>query len=118
MTRSAYERRKKRVRFSIKKKAKGRFRLSVFRSNKHIYAQVIDDSIGKTLAYASTLESEFFKKGDSTSNIEASLKVGHLVAKRSLEVGVEKVVFDKGAYLYHGRVKSVANGAREKGLDF
>lgn len=115
---SVFRRRAARIRFSIRKKSKGRLRLSVFRSNKHIYAQIIDDSKGVTLAHASTLESDLFKKDEATSNIKASLKVGHLIAKRALEAGIKQVVFDKGGYMYHGRIKSLADAAREEGLDF
>ncbi|GMB10017.1 LSU ribosomal protein L18P [Thermolongibacillus altinsuensis] len=91
-------------------------RLNVFRSNKHIYAQVIDDVKAVTLVSASTLDKEFDL--ESTGNIEAAKKVGELVAKRALEKGIKKVVFDRGGYLYHGRVKALADAAREVGLEF
>ncbi|KDE49716.1 50S ribosomal protein L18 [Geobacillus sp. CAMR12739] len=91
-------------------------RLSVFRSNKHIYAQIIDDTKSSTIVSASTLDKEFGL--DSTNNIEAAKKVGELVAKRALEKGIKKVVFDRGGYLYHGRVKALADAAREAGLEF
>ncbi|GLH65591.1 MULTISPECIES: 50S ribosomal protein L18 [Bacillaceae] len=91
-------------------------RLNVFRSNKHIYAQIIDDMKAVTIVSASTLDKEFDL--ESTGNIEAAKKVGELVAKRALEKGIKKVVFDRGGYLYHGRVKALADAAREAGLEF
>ncbi|MBP3038160.1 50S ribosomal protein L18 [Bacillaceae bacterium Marseille-Q3522] len=91
-------------------------RLNVFRSNKHIYAQLIDDANGVTLASASTLDKEISL--DSTSNIEAAVQVGELVAKRGKEKGITSVIFDRGGYLYHGRVKALADAARENGLEF
>ncbi|MGM9989006.1 MAG: 50S ribosomal protein L18 [Bacillaceae bacterium] len=91
-------------------------RLNVFRSNQHIYAQVIDDVNAVTLASASTLDKEL--TFESTSNVEAATKVGELVAKRAQEKGVKEVIFDRGGYLYHGRVKALAEAAREAGLEF
>jgi large subunit ribosomal protein L18 len=91
-------------------------RLNVFRSNKHVYAQLIDDINGVTIASASTLDKEFDL--ESTSNLEAAQKVGELVAKRAVEKGVSAIVFDRGGYLYHGRVKALADAARENGLQF
>lgn len=91
-------------------------RLNVFRSSKHIYAQLIDDVNGVTLASASTLDKEVSL--DSTSNVDAAVKVGELVAKRAVEKGVTAIVFDRGGYLYHGRVKALADAARENGLEF
>jgi len=91
-------------------------RLNVFRSAKHIYAQVIDDVNGVTLAAASTLDKDF--EGENSGNREAAKKVGLLLAKKALEKGVENVVFDRGGFLYHGRVKELAEGAREGGLKF
>ena len=91
-------------------------RLNVFRSNKHVYAQLIDDINGVTIASASTLDKEFDL--ESTSNLEAAQKVGELVAKRAVEKGVSAIVFDRGVYLYHGRVKALADAARENGLQF
>ena len=91
-------------------------RLNVFRSNKHIYAQLIDDVNGVTLASASTLDKEV--NLDSSSNVDAAVKIGELVAKRAVEKGVKTVVFDRGGYLYHGRVKALADAARENGLEF
>lgn len=93
-------------------------RLSVFRSNMHIYAQVIDDTKQHTLVAASTVEPEVKSNVKSGSNCDASIEVGKLIAKRSLEKGIEKVVFDRGGNLYHGRVKALADAAREAGLDF
>ncbi|MCB1563376.1 MAG: 50S ribosomal protein L18 [Alphaproteobacteria bacterium] len=95
-----------------------RARLSVFRSGKQIYAQVIDDLSGKTLAAASTLESELKEKLKTGADTKAASEVGKLVAERAKKAGVEKVVFDRGRYIYHGRVKALADGAREGGLVF
>jgi len=91
-------------------------RLNVFRSNQHIYAQVIDDLNSVTIASASTLDKDLTL--ESTGNTEAAIKVGELVAKRAVEKGVNEVVFDRGGYLYHGRVKALADAAREAGLQF
>ncbi|MCM3768220.1 50S ribosomal protein L18 [Neobacillus niacini] len=91
-------------------------RLNVFRSNQHIYAQVIDDVLGVTIASASTLDKEL--NLESTSNVEAAQKVGELVAKRAVEKGITNVVFDRGGYLYHGRIQALADAARENGLQF
>jgi large subunit ribosomal protein L18 len=96
--------------------SEARPRLNVFRSNQHIYAQLIDDVNGATLASASTLDKEF--NLESTKNVEAAQKVGELVAKRALEKGIKSVVFDRGGYLYHGRVQALADAARENGLEF
>jgi large subunit ribosomal protein L18 len=111
-------RRAKRVRHTLKRSAHGRARLTVFRSGKHIYAQVIDDSAGRTVAAASTLDKDLkgaLKKGCDT---EAATAVGKLVAERAVKAGVKDVVFDRGGYLYHGRVKALADAAREAGLNF
>ena len=91
-------------------------RLNVFRSNKHIYAQLIDDVNGVTLASASTLDKDVSL--DSSSNLDAAVKIGELVAKRAVEKGISTVIFDRGGYLYHGRVKALADAARENGLEF
>lgn len=91
-------------------------RLNVFRSNKHIYAQLIDDVNSLTLVSASTVDNEF--KADATGNIEASKQVGELVATRALDKGHKNVVFDRGGYLYHGRIKALADAARQAGLEF
>lgn len=93
-------------------------RLNVFRSVCHIYAQVIDDAEGKTLVAASTLDAEVKPKIKNGGNIDAAKLVGELVAKRAVEKGIEKVVFDRGGYQYHGRVAALADGAREAGLKF
>ena len=113
--RTATLRRAQRVRTHLKKVGNGRPRLSIFRSAKNIYAQVIDDERGVTLAAASTLEGEKAAKG---SDKDAAAKVGALVAQRAIEKGVKDVVFDRGGYLYHGRVKALADAAREAGLNF
>jgi large subunit ribosomal protein L18 len=91
-------------------------RLNVFRSNKHLYAQLIDDMSGTTLASASTMEKDL--NLESTSNVEAAKLVGELVAKRAVEKGITAVVFDRGGYLYHGRIQALADAARENGLQF
>lgn len=91
-------------------------RLNVFRSNKHIYAQLIDDVSSVTIVSASTLDKEVSL--DGTGNIDAAAKIGELVAKRALEKGISNIVFDRGGYLYHGRVKALADAAREAGLEF
>jgi large subunit ribosomal protein L18 len=111
-------RRKRRLRFQIRQKSGGRVRLSVFRSGKHIYAQVIDDKQGRTLAAASSLEKAMREKLRTGADKEAAAAVGRLVAERAIAAGVTKVVFDRGPYLYHGRVKALADGAREGGLSF
>ncbi|MDG2187057.1 MAG: 50S ribosomal protein L18 [Hyphomicrobiales bacterium] len=108
--------RKLRVRRSLKKNNNQRPRLSVFRSSKNIYAQIIDDMNGKTLASASTLEKE--NRSQNGSDKKAAEKIGKLIAERSLKAGVDKVVFDRSGYLYHGRVKALADTARTNGLEF
>jgi len=109
--------RKKRIRKKIRGTS-DRPRLCVFRSSKHIYAQVIDDTTGRTLASASTLSTEIRDGLKNSGNIEAAKKVGELIAKNSLEKDIKKVVFDRNGYLYHGKVKALALLAREKGLEF
>ena len=111
-------RRKTRVRLQVKRAANGRPRLSVFRSSKHIYAQIIDDLKGETLASASSLEKTMRDGGNTGANIDAAKAVGKLVAERAVKNGVKEVVFDRGSYLYHGRVKALADAAREGGLSF
>ncbi|WP_058485951.1 50S ribosomal protein L18 [Defluviitalea phaphyphila] len=93
-------------------------RLAVFRSDKHIYAQVIDDVKGVTLAAASTLEKDIKNQLEKTNNVEAAKVVGAAVAKKALDKGITKVVFDRGGYVYHGKVKALADAAREAGLQF
>ena len=109
-------RRKATVRRAVKHSARGRARLSVFRSSKHIYAQIIDDVKGVTLAAASSLEKD--QRAKNGANVEAAKVVGKLVAQRAIEKGVKEVVFDRGAYLYHGRIKALGDAAREGGLKF
>ena len=111
-------RRKQRVRLALRRSAGGRPRLSVFRSSKHIYAQVIDDQKGETLASASSLEKSLRDAGKTGADIDAAKAVGKLLAERAAQKGVKEVVFDRGAYIYHGRVKALADAAREGGLSF
>ncbi len=113
-----FERRKLRVRNALKKNNAGKPRLSVFRSAKHIYAQIIDDGKGLTLAAASTVDNELKEKLKKTASKESAELVGKLVAERAVKAGVKEVVFDRGGYIFHGRVKSLAEGAREGGLTF
>ena len=111
-------RRKSRLRYQIKHKAHGRPRLSVFRSGKNMYAQIIDDTQGKTVAAASTLDAALKAELKTGADKAAAAAVGKLVAERALAAGIKQVVFDRGSYLYHGRVKTLADAAREGGLDF
>lgn len=111
-----FEKRRQRVRVALRRKAGDRPRLSIHRSGRHIYAQVIDDKAGATLAAASTLDSEH--KGKSGANVEAAADVGKRVAERAVKAGVKRVVFDRGAFLFHGRVKALADAARDGGLEF
>jgi len=112
------QRRKRRVRQSLRKAAGGRPRLSVHRSSQNIYAQVIDDAAGRTLASASTLDKDLRAALKTGANKDAAKAVGALVAKRAVDAGVKEVVFDRGPYMYHGRVKALADAAREGGLSF
>jgi large subunit ribosomal protein L18 len=112
------ERRKAIVRRAVKRSAAGRARLSVFRSSKHIYAQVIDDEKGATLVAASSLEKDMRGSLKTGANVDAAKAVGKLVAQRAIEKGINRVVFDRGGYLYHGRIKALADAAREGGLKF
>lgn len=93
-------------------------RLAVFRSNQHMYAQIIDDTAGSTLVSASTLQEEVKAGLEYTNNIEAAAKVGEVIGKRAVEKGIKKVVFDRGGFLYHGKIKALADAAREAGLEF
>jgi large subunit ribosomal protein L18 len=105
----------------VRKKIEGttlRPRLNIFRSSKHMYAQIIDDSKGVTIVAASTLDKELTDAVTNGGNVESARQVGALIAKRAKEQGVEKVVFDRGGYLYHGRVQALADAAREAGLEF
>ncbi len=115
--REAYEQRCRRVRTRLRAVGSGRARLSVFRSDKHIYAQIIDDAHGVTLAAASSLESGEGAP-DKGSNKAGAEAVGRLIAARAREKGVTDIVFDRGGYLFHGRVKTLADAAREAGLNF
>ncbi|MBI2253334.1 MAG: 50S ribosomal protein L18 [Proteobacteria bacterium] len=117
-TKELFERRKARVRTSIRKNAIGRPRLSVFRSGLHIYVQIIDDVNGNTLAAASTVDKELKGKLKTGANIDAAKAVGKLIAERAVSKGIKEVVFDRGGYIYHGRVKALADAAREGGLAF
>jgi large subunit ribosomal protein L18 len=107
-----------RVRQAIRKAGAGRARLSVFRSSKHIYAQVIDDTAGRTLAAASSIDKDLREKLKTGADTAAAAEVGKLLAERAVKAGVKDVIFDRGGYLYHGRVKALADGAREGGLNF
>ncbi len=109
-------RRQTRVRLQVRRAANGRLRLSVFRSSKHIYAQVIDDVKGVTLAAASSMEKDL--RGKTGADVDAAAAVGKLLAERAVKNGVKEVVFDRGRYLYHGRVKALGDAAREGGLSF
>jgi large subunit ribosomal protein L18 len=111
-------RRRARVRLAVKRAANGRARLSIFRSGRHIYAQVIDDGAGKTLAAASSLDKDLREKLKTSADKAAAGAVGKLIAERAIAAGIKDVVFDRGGYLYHGRVKALADGAREGGLNF
>ena len=111
-------RRRERLRYQLRQKSVGRPRLSVFRSGKHIYAQVIDDAAGRTLAAASTLDASLRETLRTGADKTAAGAVGKLVAERALAAGVTAVVFDRGSYIYHGRVKALAEAAREGGLSF
>ena len=113
---SLFDRRRQRVRTSLRATASGKPRLSVHRSGKHIYAQVIDDRAGRTLAAASTLDKEL--KGKTNATCEGAAAVGKALAERAKAAGVSRVVFDRGGFLFHGRVKALADGAREGGLEF
>ncbi|MEM9206066.1 MAG: 50S ribosomal protein L18 [Pseudomonadota bacterium] len=112
------DRRKARVRRALKKVANGRPRLSVFRSSKQIYAQVIDDTNGVTLASASSIEKDLRGSLKTGANVDAASAVGKLIGERASAAGVSTVIFDRGGYIYHGRVKALADAAREAGLEF
>ncbi len=111
-----FERRRQRVRTSLRKRGGARARLSIHRSGRHIYAQVIDDSEGRTVASASTLEKD--ARGTTGATVSGAQEVGKRVAERAKAAGVEAVMFDRGGYRYHGRIKALADGAREGGLQF
>ena len=116
--RELFERRRARSRTKLRKSANGRPRLTVHRSSKHIYAQIIDDQAGNTMAAASTLDADFKKASKTTADASAAAVVGKLVAERAKEKGIDTVVFDRGGYIFHGRVKALADAAREAGLKF
>jgi len=112
------QRRRERVRVKLRRVAEGRPRLSIHRSGKHIYAQIIDDAEGRTVAAAATVEKDLAGSLKSTMSVAAAEAVGKAVAERAVAAGVKTVVFDRGALQYHGRVKALAEAAREGGLDF
>jgi large subunit ribosomal protein L18 len=112
------ERRTFRVRNRLRKSRVQHLRLSVYRSNKHMYAQIIDDDAGKTLVSASTIETSLFGAGKYAGNKQAAAKVGQTLASRALERGIKQVVFDRGPYKYHGRIQALAEAARQSGLEF
>ena len=116
--RQALERRKARVRRTLRAAENGRPRLSVFRSSKHIYAQLIDDAKGLTIAAASSLEKDLRSSLKTGADIEAAKVIGKLLAERAVAKGVKDVLFDRGGYIFHGRVKALADAARESGLNF
>ena len=113
-----FARRQRRLRAQIHRKAVGRPRLTVFRSSRHIYAQVIDDAKGATVVAASTVDKGLQGKLKTGADIAAAKEVGKLIAERAVAAGVKEVVFDRGAYMFHGRVKALADAAREGGLQF
>lgn len=117
-SKALFERRKQRVRSALRKQTNSRIRLSVFRSGKHIYAQLIDDAKGQTLVSASSLDAEVKVAVKSTSTVEAAKAIGSLIAVRAIKANIKQVVFDRGGYLFHGRVKALADSAREAGLSF
>jgi large subunit ribosomal protein L18 len=117
-SKALFLRRRQRVRHNLRRAANGRPRLSVFRSSKHIYAQIIDDDSGRTLAAASSLDAGLRAGLKTGADTAAAGAVGKLIAERAKTAGVDKVVFDRGGYLFHGRVKALADAAREGGLDF
>jgi large subunit ribosomal protein L18 len=118
VTNNRTDRRRMRVRRTLEKRANGRPRLSVFRSDKNIYVQIIDDKTGSTLAQASTQDKDVRGKIKNGGNTAAAAEIGKLIAERGKKAGVEEVIFDRGAYIYHGRVKALADAAREGGLRF
>ncbi|HJU18872.1 MAG TPA: 50S ribosomal protein L18 [Stellaceae bacterium] len=117
-SKALFLRRRQRVRAKLQRSARGRLRLSVFRSSRHIYAQIIEDGAGRTLAAASSLDKGVRESLKTGADVAAAKAVGQLIAERAKAAGIERVVFDRGAYLFHGRVKALADAAREGGLDF
>ena len=116
--RTLSERRQQRTRWRLRQTCGGRLRLSVFRSNKHIYAQIIDDGAGRTVAAASSVDKALRDEAGDRKPLKVAEDVGRLVAERALAAGVNDVVFDRGGYRYHGRIKSLADAARNAGLKF
>ena len=110
--------RQRRIREKIKKVSNGRYRLSVFRSKKNIYAQIIDDSKGKTLISSSTLDKDVKSKFKNTGNKDAAVETGKILADKAKKKGIKKVIFDRGSYIYHGRIKALAESLRKNGLNF
>ena len=117
-TKALFARRQRRTRYALRQAGAGRPRLSVFRSGKHIYAQVIDDVKGSTLAAASSLDEGLKGKLKTGATKDAATEVGKLIAERAIAAGVKEVVFDRGGYIYHGRIAALATAAREGGLSF
>ena len=113
-----FEKRKGRIRSALKKAANGKMRLSVFRSGKHMYAQIIDDTIGKTLVAASTTQKEVKAELEKTNNVDAAAYLGTVIGKKAVEAGIKEVVFDRGGFIYHGKIQALADAAREAGLEF
>ena len=117
-TNALFARRQRRARYKLRQAGGARPRLSVFRSGKHIYAQVIDDLKGATVAAASSLDEGLKGKLKTGANKDAAVEVGKLIAERAIKAGVKEVVFDRGGYIFHGRIAALANAAREGGLSF
>ena len=117
-TREMFERRRQRNRTSLRKNANGQPRLSIHRTSQHIYAQIIDDAKGETLVAASTLDADFKKAGKTGADVSAAAAIGKAVGELALKKGLKLVVFDRGGFRYHGRVKALADAAREAGLEF
>jgi large subunit ribosomal protein L18 len=113
-----HERRTERTRYQIKRKSAGRVRLSVFRSGRNIYAQIIDDAAGKTLCAMSTMDADLRRDLKTGADKNAAIEVGKQIAAKAIKLGIKQVVFDRGGYVYHGRIKALAEAAREAGLDF
>jgi large subunit ribosomal protein L18 len=113
-----FVKRRKRIRYALRKKSYGKLRLSVLRTGLHVYAQIIDDAKGATLVSSSTVDKELADKLKKTSNVEAAAAVGRHIAEKALKSKISEVVFDRGGYLYHGRVKALAEAARKAGLKF
>ena len=115
---NAREKRKLRQRFKISQVSKGKYRLVVHRTNNHMYAQIIDDTVGNTLVSASTTEKAIKAELEKTNNVDAAAYLGTVIAKKALDKGIKEVVFDRGGFIYQGKVKALADAAREAGLDF